>query len=150
MKKQTVGSVLFFGIGLSALIFSCTRTVYVPTVRSERVVDTLVRTESDSAVLQALFACDSVGNVRLEELHDAKGRLAEMATELRNGSLRVVTRWQTKYVDRIREVHDTTTVVEVRETVREVRHVPRFFWWCFAVALGSVLWVGWRLWRKFV
>lgn len=149
MKKQILGRVLFLGIGISMLIFSCARTVYVPAVRSERVIDTLVRSEGDSAVLQALFACDSVGNVRLQELHDAKGRMAEMETELRNGSLRVVTRWQTKYVDRIREVHDTTTVVEVRETVREVRHVPKFFWWCFAVSLGSVLWVVWRLWRKF-
>ena len=145
MKKQKFRFVVFGSVAAGLLLSSCARTVYVPAVRSERVVDTLTRTMADSAVLRALFACDSLGHVRLAELHDAKGRMAEMEMQLREGELQVVTRWQTRYVDRIREVHDTTTVVEVREVVRIERHVPRFFRICFVVALAAVCAGGWRL-----
>ena len=62
---------------------------------------------------------------------DAKGRMAEMETRLEEGELQVVTRWQTRYVDRVREVHDTVTVVDVQTVVERERYVPRFFWWCF-------------------
>lgn len=148
MKKQNLRFVVFGGMSVVMMFFSCARTVYVPAVRTERVIDTLTRTVADSAVLRALFACDSAGHVRLQELHDAKGRMAEMEMQLQGGELQVVTRWQTKYVDRIREVHDTTTVVEFRETVRVVRHVPRFFWVCFAVALLAVFVGGRRLWKR--
>lgn len=124
--------------------------MYEPAVRSEKIVDTLVRTIADSAVLRALFECDSLGNVRLAELHDVKGRMAEMETQFRDGELKVVTRWRTKYVDRVREVHDPATVIEVSETVRTVKRAPAFFWGCFAVAVAAVGIGGWKLWRKFL
>ncbi|SUE33804.1 Uncharacterised protein [Rikenella microfusus] len=150
MVNQNPNLAVFCAAAVCMSCFSCTRTVYEPAVRSEKIVDTLVRPVADSAVLRALFECDSLGNVRLAELHDAKGRMAEMETQLRDGELKVVTRWRTKYVDRVREVHDTATVVEVREVTKVVRHVPKFFWWCFGIAAAAVCWAGWKLWRKFL
>lgn len=154
MKNQNSKTVPFFTIlfpGLwICLLASCTRTIYEPAVRSEKIVDTILRTVPDSAVLRALFECDSLGNVRLTELYDAKGKMAAMETQLKGGELTVVTKWQIRYVDRVREVHDTTTVVEVREVTRVVKHVPKFFWWCFGIALAAVCFGGWRLVRKFL
>lgn len=152
MQNSKTSSLIFaFILVLWALLnTSCTRTIYEPMVKSEKIIDTVTCMVTDSAVLRALFDCDSLGNVHLRELHDAKGRMADMETQLSDGELKVVTRWQTKYVDRIREVHDTTTVVEVREVTKLVKYVPRFFWWCFGIAVVSVCVGGWTLWRKFL
>lgn len=141
---------MFFLLFWASVLVSCTRTIYQPVVKSEKIVDTVTQTVSDSAVLRALFECDSLGNVRLRELYDAKGKMADMQTQLKDGELRVVTKWQTKYIDRVREVHDTTTLVEVREVTKVVKHVPKFFWWCFGIAVVSVCLGGWKLWRNFL
>lgn len=148
MKNQNSKTVPVLIILCLIVFVGCTRTVYEPAVRSERVIDTVTQTVGDSAVLRALFECDSLGNVRLRELYDAKGKMAQMETRLSGGELQVVTRWQTKYVERVREVHDTTTVVQIQEVAREVKHIPTFFWWCFAVALGCVGFGLWKLWRR--
>lgn len=150
MENQNLKWWLLLAVATGCGATACTRTIYEPVVRSERVVDTVVRTAPDSAVLRALFECDSLGNVRLAELHDAKGRMAEMETRLEEGELQVVTRWQTRYVDRVREVHDTVTVVDVQTVVERERYVPRFFWWCFWVALAAVGVGIWRVVRRFL
>lgn len=150
MRNQNLKKYVVFLVSWIPVLASCTRTVYEPAVRSEKIVDTVTQTVSDSAVLRALFECDSLGQVRLRELYDAKGKMADMQTRLRDGELQVVTRWQTRYVDRVREVHDTTTVVELREVTKVVKHVPQFFWWCFGIAAATVCWGGWKLWRKFL
>lgn len=150
MKNQNSKRVPFFFFIVCLWLVSCTRTIYEPVVKSEKIVDTVTQTVSDSAVLRALFECDSLGNVRLRELYDAKGKMADMQTQLKDGELKVVTKWQTKYIDRVREVHDTTTLVEVREVTKVVKHVPKFFWWCFGIAVASVFLGGWTLWRKFL
>lgn len=140
---------LFLPIFMISLFFGCTRTIYEPVVKSHVLIDTVMQTVTDSAVLRALFDCDSLGNVRLSELHDAKGKMAQMETRLQDGELKVVTRWQTKYVDRLQQIRDTVTVVEVREVVRTVKHIPKFFWWCFAIALGAAGVGLWKLVRRF-
>ena len=150
MKNQNSKWMPFLAVAMGCGMAACTRTIYEPVVRSERVVDTVMCTVPDSAVLRALFECDSLGNVRLAELHDAKGRMAEMETRMEEGELQVVTRWQTRYVDRVREVHDTVTVVDVQTVVERERYVPRFFWWCFGVALVAVGVGIWRVCRRFL
>lgn len=149
-SKRVPVFLAFFLVFWTSVLVSCTRTIYEPVVRSEKIVDTVTQTVSDSAVLRALFECDSLGNVRLRELYDAKGKMADMQTQLKDGELKVVTKWQTKYIDRVREVRDTTTLVEVREVTKVVKHVPKFFWWCFGMAVVSVCLGGWTLWRKFL
>ncbi len=123
-------------------------TVAVPGSSTERLVDTLVQQVADSSVLRALFECDSLGQVRLRELHEVRGEMAAQQLAFEDGRLEVITRWRTRVVDRIHEVRDTVTVIELRDVVREVRHVPQFFWWCFGIALAAVGWVAVRLFMK--
>lgn len=132
-----------------ALISGCTRTIYTPVVRTEKIVDTLVQQIADSAALHALFECDSNNRVIMRALSETKGATATQDVSFSDGELRVETRWKTKYVDRIHQVHDTTTVVEVREVVRTEKHVPTFFWWCFAVALITAGWGVVKIIRRF-
>ena len=46
-------------------------------------VDTVVRFAADSALLRALFECDSAGNVLMSELQTAQGRRVSVAPEIR-------------------------------------------------------------------
>ena len=46
-------------------------------------VDTVVRFEADSALLRALFECDSAGNVLISELQTAQGQRVSVAPEIR-------------------------------------------------------------------
>lgn len=46
-------------------------------------VDTVVRFEADSALLRALFECDSAGNVLMSELQTAQGQRVSVAPEIR-------------------------------------------------------------------
>lgn len=52
--------IVFPGLWICRLA-SCTRTIYEPAVRFGKIVDTVLRTVTDSAVMRALFECDSVG-----------------------------------------------------------------------------------------
>lgn len=127
---------------------SCTRRVYVPQIRSERIIDTITRVEPDSATLTALFECDSLNQVRIRQLEQYKGKGGAQEVVFKDGELRIETRWRTQYIDRIHEVRDTVTVVDVRTETKEVRRVPAFFWWCFGVALLAVLYGGWRIFKR--
>lgn len=128
------------------LLFSCTHKVYVPTHSSFTVVDTVVRQVADSAVVRALFECDSNNRVVLRELYQARSEQAAGSLDIdSSGRVEVITRWRTQYIDRVKEVRDTTTVVEYREVVKTVKYVPRFFWYCFAVAMAAVGYLGFRL-----
>lgn len=124
------------------LLTGCTRTLYTPVVSSHTIIDTVVMQTRDSAMLRALFECDSAGNVLLRELNHSKGLLASQDFAFSDNELRVETRWQTKFIDRMVEVRDTVTVVEVREVVRRERYVPAVMWWLVALAAGIV---GWKL-----
>lgn len=61
---------------LSIAIYSCTRKIYIPiekkVVISEEIRDTVIQQKTDSATLQALLECDSLGNVRLKEIQGLK------------------------------------------------------------------------------
>lgn len=100
-------------------------------------------------MIRALFECDSNNRVILRELTETKGKMASQDVNIADGKIEVVTRWQTKYIDRIREVHDTATVVQVQEVVKTVKHVPQFFWWCFGIALVAVGWIARKIIKLF-
>jgi hypothetical protein len=117
------------------------RTVYVPIRSHETVIDTVTAALPDSTLFRALFECDSNNRVILRQLSEYKGKQADQAVNIDGGRIEVVTRWQTKYIDRIHEMRDTVTIVEARPAVKPERHIPRFFRWCFGVALGTVLFV---------
>lgn len=134
---------------LLLLLAACTRTVYTPVYSEKVVVDTVVREVQDSSVVKALLECDSSGRVLISTINHLHGELANSKVEIdTTGRVEVVTRWRTKYVERVKEVRDTTTVVEIREVERVVKVIPRFFWWCFGIALTSVLGGGFWIFLK--
>lgn len=132
---------------LLAVSAGCARTVYVPQTSYRSIVDTVVRQVADSALLEALFECDSAGKVVMRELNEAKGKLAGQEASFSDGRLRVETRWKTEYIDRVVELRDTVTMVRVQTEVVRQRYVPGFFKWCFAVALGGAVYGLWRIIR---
>lgn len=135
-------------LALLLLCGGCTRNVYTPVRSSVVVVDTVVREVADSAVLRALFECDSNSQVVLRELYSSKGVGGSSDLGLdSSGRIEVVTRWQTKYIDRIEHLHDTTTVVEIREVEKIVRHVPRICWYSIALSVLTILFGGAKLFR---
>lgn len=137
---------LFCALLGCCLVGSCTKTIYVPAKSSTVIIDTVVKQVADSAVVRALFECDSNNRVVLRELYEARGEQASGSVEVdSSGSIEVVTRWRTEYIDRIKEVRDTTTVVEIREIERVVKHVPRFFWYCFGFSALVVVGLGVKL-----
>lgn len=123
---------------------------YIPTtsVRVEKTIDTITRVAPDSATIRALFECDSLGRVRLRELQNYKGLQASQEVNFHDNELKIETRWRTQYIDRVIETHDTIPILEVREITREVKHVPAFFWWCFAIALAAVGCGAWKIIRR--
>ncbi len=123
-----------------AALVGCTRRVYVPTVSSHTIIDTLVREIRDSAMLDALLECDSLGQVQLKELEILKGEAAASQMSLTENRIKVETRWQTKYVDRLEYVRDTITLVEVQEVVTAEPYIPKFFW---GTAIFAALVLGW-------
>lgn len=130
---------------LIILLMGCTRHVYTPLVSRHTVIDTIVSQASDSAMLRALFECDSLGNVMVRELHQVKGKMAKQSLDFADNELRVQTRWQTRIVDRIVELRDTITVVELREIEIAKPYIPAFFWWALGVAALSCIWWGIKL-----
>lgn len=114
---------------------SCSRIIYEPVVRTQRIVDTLVQQVADSTIFVAMFECDSARKVILRELESVKGATAVQTSDFRDGRLEIQTRWKTKIVDRMVEVHDTVTRVQVREVERVKKVVPTFFWCCFGLTI---------------
>lgn len=123
---------------LLLLSASCTKTIYVPQVSHKLLLDTIVEVVPDSSLVKALLECDSAGEVRIRELQEAKGRMASSQLEIKDNRLTSATRWQTKVVDRIIEIRDTTTVIEYREVVREVKHVPKIYRWSLWIAIATI------------
>ncbi len=111
---------LMFFLLLPALIAGCraTRTVYVP--------KEVVRTESrDRFLRDSTFVRDSI-------FVAVKGD-----TVWRD-------RFRCVYRDRfLRDtvfMRDSISYPVYVDVIKEVKHIPRFFWWCFVVALASVGW----------
>lgn len=126
-------------------LMSCTRTIYTPIVSSRTIVDTVVSQVADSALIRALFECDSAGNVLMRELEQSKGRTATQAFTYADNELRVETRWLTKNIERRVEIRDTVTVVEQYDVVRDEPYVPGYVWWLMVLVGFGGAWIGWRL-----
>lgn len=127
-----------FIVMLLLCVVSCTKTIYVPQVSREVVIDTLVKVAPDSAVVRALLECDSAGKVLMRELSLQKGEYASAEIEVKDNTLTSQTRWRTQVVERVVEHRDTTTVVEVKEVVKEVKHVPAIYKWALGIAIATI------------
>ncbi len=131
-------------------------------VEVERVVtktDTIVATEPDSASIQALLICDSVGNVLVKELEEAQGKNVALQAQLKQtnkgtalvidckaDSLQVLV---DKYKEELSQVSDNKQV----ETI-EVKYIPSFVKWLAwtgaASILLAILWIVLKVYRRFV
>lgn len=113
MKKSLV--ILF-----AVLVAGCTKTVYLP-----KEVSHIEYRDRESVRVDSAYVRDSVFlAVRGDTVYLEKYRYRYL------------------YRDRIIRdsvfKRDSIRVPYPVEVVREVRHVPRFFWWCFAAALAIV------------
>ena len=130
-------------------------------VEVERVVtktDTLVRTEPDSASIQALLICDSVGNVLVKELEEVQGKNVALQAQLKQtnkgtalvidckaDSLQVL-------VDKYRE-ELVQASKNLQEKTIEVKYIPAIVKWLAWIGAGAillvVLWVVLWVYKKF-
>lgn len=150
--KRKILYIITWIIILALLIFasiSCSKRMYIPVTTTKTIIDTVTKTVPDSSLFMALFECDSLNQVRIKELAQYKGKEATQDVVFKDGALKVETRWRTQYIDRIKEITDTVTVVNEVEVVKQVKHIPTFFWWCFGIALTLILWEVFKLLRKF-
>lgn len=139
---------LFIVALLLAGLTSCTKRLYVPVTSTKTIIDTIVKVQPDSSMFMALFECDSLNRVRIKELEQYKGKEASQNVEFKDNRLTVETRWKTQYIDRIKEVHDTTTVIQEVEVVKTVKHIPTLFWWTFGIAIVAILYLGFKVFRR--
>ncbi len=125
---------LFFAL----LILSGCSPRVIRTHTSERVVDTLVRTEIDSAMVRALLDCDSMGRVRLLSVEARNSALISQNINLKDSLLYIDTKSVSVLRDRERVVRDTVYVaVPAAKSAPEVRDVYKMRWW-----QRWVFWVG--------
>lgn len=127
-------------LSTTLFLISCTRTIYEPITRIHKEIDTVTQILSDSSSLYALFECDSLNRVRIKEIETLHGKMANSKLEISNGRVEYKTSWQTKYIDRVKEIRDTITVIEVKEVVREVKHIPKLYKWCMAICIIVLGW----------
>lgn len=156
-KKRTtiIHAILWLFIGTLVIsgFTSCNRRLLPPissTSSTVTIIDTVVEIRPDSTLFFALFECDRLNRVRLRELEQRKGATASQDVAFKDGALKIETRWKTQYIDRIKEVHDTTTVT-IRQTIeveKIVNRVPVFFWYCFGIAIVAILYLGFKIIRR--
>ena len=131
-------------------------------VEVEKVVtktDTLVTTERDSASIQALLVCDSVGNVLIKQLEEEQGKNVALQAKLQQtnkgtalvvdckaDSLQVL-------VDKYRE-ELVQASKNLQEKTIEVKYIPDVVKWFAWIGVASVLYVLIRValvvYKKFV
>lgn len=122
-------------------------------VEVERVVtntDTLVRTEPDSASIQALLVCDSVGNVLIKQLEEEQGKNVALQAKLKQtnkgtalvvdckaDSLQVLV---DKYKEELIQASKN-----LQEKTIEVKYIPSFVKWFAWIGGAAVLYVLLRI-----
>lgn len=88
--------------------------------------DTLRENTSDSVYHEVVVRNDTVYNTKYKE--------------------------RIKYRDRVVERHDTcwrdSVVTEYKETTKEVRYIPNVYKWAMGIAIFSVLFVAYKIYRK--
>lgn len=153
MKAQHVIQTIVAAVRVAMLVWmlQACRTpqpiVQEKIVEVERVVtntDTIVRTEPDSASIQALLVCDSLGNVLVKELEEAQGKNVALQAHLKQtnkgtalvidckaDSLQVLV---DKYKEELSQVSDNKQV----ETI-EVKYIPSFVKWLAWIGGGAIV-----------
>ncbi len=136
----------------------CRQAVPVQSIRehrsTERIVDTITRTIQDSALIQALLECDSLGQVWIRELTTENGRLLNQNLSLKDNLLRV--KAQIEQEQRMRQEISADTVylrievpvpVEKEKVVYRMRAWQKWLLWAgvfYLARLGLKLAINWK------
>ncbi|MFV0378353.1 MAG: hypothetical protein ACK5JD_13750 [Mangrovibacterium sp.] len=112
--KRTIDIMLFFLVVLVGCKSAQVPVQQVPIQYKERIVERLVPVQvpADSASVQALFECDSLNQVIMLELNEAKSKGVQSGTSFQNGNF--------KYT--LKTVHDTV-YVQAKDSI-VYREVP--------------------------
>jgi hypothetical protein len=117
--KVRIGTILVL---IVLALFSCSRkTVPVLTATRdtanttirEKVVRVEVPVPADSSVIQALLACDSIGNVYMRTIEQLQGERIKQDVKLENNKVTI------KASDNAKEVHETSTSDSIKYVYRE-------------------------------
>ena len=107
----------------------------------EKVRDTTIVVPPDSAIIQALFECDSIGQIHIKELHELKSKGLETKVEYGNNTVYLYMRTdenkiRLKYLDIFKGRILTKTVVN---TVEVKRPINKFFLWASISGWGIII-----------
>lgn len=138
---------------LSAVVlFGCKSKqpiINVPVKTFERKVTTLVPfyIQGDSALLRAVFECDSLNNVLLTGIKDSKGKNVETDLDFKDGVLdyRADFKPDTVYLpsDTIYTEKEVPLIVEVPKVEYRQTKAQRFFFYIGLLATG--IFAGWLI-----
>ena len=134
MKK-----LLFFLLLL--IVSGCSRKVLpvaseTMTVRTERIIDTVTHVVRDSSLIEALLECDSLGQVRIADLHAENSRLIQQNMYLHDNLLSVQAAVQSEERVRIETKADTARIYQ-EVPVPYPKEVNRLHGW-----QKALLWIG--------
>lgn len=146
---------LALSIIAAATLISCNRhsmPQQVPVKTTETIRERLVPVPvpSDSSLLTALFACDSLNNVYLKSISEQKGANLQSSVSFDGGELKYKTVYlhDTLYVP----VTDTITITEVPITIEVPVETNRLLWWqkCLIwCGVASILYAGYKVYNVF-
>ena len=163
MKHKYLATILT----LTALIpQGCSHKIYPHTTQTtqttetitEIIRDTIIQTQPDTAILQALIRCDSTGRARLEEINTLKQTHAQHLHQ----TLTITPDPQphqptpitlTTTIDSIgiyltyKERHHQTTQTQTTETIIE-KQVNILHWWQKALMWIGILTILWKTLKK--
>lgn len=125
---------------VTAINTGCSRKIITPSNRTT-IIDTITKTVADSALIRAVFECDSLNNVRVRELNQYKGDAATQNVDFKDNTLKVETRWKTKYIDRITQIRDTVTITKIQNVDKIVTRIPTLFWCCLAFTCATIVYL---------
>ncbi len=116
----------------------------------ERIIDTVELIRSDTAIVEALLECDSLGRVRMAQIAEMGGALSELRTSLENNHLEVEV--VSKEIERVREVIRIDTLYlerQITEVVEVERPTPRWKQILMWIGLLAIGYLGLRVYRLF-
>ena len=98
--------------------------------------DTVVTIESDTAVLDALLECDSLGNVRVVEITSLQGDILKLETQIKNNMIKTVAK-----TDTVKVFVKGNTEIRYREKIVEVevdRVSYKDYWWKWPILIWAL------------
>lgn len=129
--------------------------ISVPVKTVERKVTTLVPfyIPGDSALLRAVFECDSLNRVLLKGIKDAKGSNVETDFEFKDGALDYKAKFKpdTVYVpsDTVFTEKEIPVIVEVPKVEYRQTSWQSFLGWVGKITLIiAAIWGGWKIFKR--